>query len=499
MKRGISESTKRELVKAIVMRYRRATRSEKGRILDEFVKVTRYHRKHAIRLLNQDRPVEVKSIRTSRRIYDEAVRQALIAIWEAADRICGKRLRVVMQDYIRSLEGHGHLKLNPELREKLLTVSAATIDRLLSPVRMEARGRTKRHRGSKSYVKRKVPIRTFADWNEPEPGNFETDLVAHNGGYSAGSCVHSLVLTDIYSGWTECVALVAREQSLVVEALQALQSLLPVPLIGIDTDNDTAFMNETVVEYCLTNGINFTRSRAYLKNDQAWIEQKNGAVVRRFVGHQRLRGIMATQILGRLYKLTRLYVNFFQPSFKLRHKTRVGARVYKSYFPPATPCDRLLDSEQIDEETKARLREQKASLDPVQLLYLIRELQATLVALASSNESTNGTSPASKSLSEFLKQLPQLWKDGEVRATHRKQPSSPRDWRTRTDPFESVWPQLLDWLQRDPDITATDLFVKLRSKYPGVYKDGQLRTLQRRVQGWRRAMAKELIGISQDS
>ena len=207
---------------------------------------------------------------------------------------------------------------------------------------------------------------------------------------------------------------------------------------------------------------------------------------------------MAAQVLGRLYRLTRLYVNFFQPSFKLRHKTRIGARVYKSYFPPATPCDRLLESEMVDEETKIQLREQKAELDPVRLLYMIRELQSTLAALGGSSESANGASPTSKSLSEFLKQLPRLWEEGEVRATHRKRTSSSHYWRTRKAPFETVWPQLLYWLQRDPDIAATELFFKLRSEYPGIYSDGQLRTLQRRVQGWRRAMAKELIGISQD-
>ncbi|MEE9567208.1 MAG: transposase, partial [Desulfobacteria bacterium] len=301
------------------------------------------------------------------------------------------------------------------------------------------------------------------------------------------------------SGWTECVALVAREQTLVVEALEALQPQLPIPLLGIDTDNDGAFINESLIKYCESHDVEFTRSRAYLKNDQAWIEQKNGAVVRRFVGHQRLKGILAAQVLGRLHRLTRLYVNFFQPSFKLRHKTREGAKVRKSYFPPATPCDRLLKNEKVSEEAKERLREQKASLDPVQLLHTIRELQATLAALASSNGYENGATPESKSLAEFLKQLPRLWKDGEVRPTHRKAPSSPRNWRTRVDPFESVWPELLDWLQRDPDTTAKDLFQRLRTKYPGTYKDGQLRTLQRRVRGWRRAMARELIGISQAS
>lgn len=499
MKRGISSSTRRELIGALSERYRQTGRSEKGRILDEFVKLTKCHRKHAIRLLNHGRPSMSISVRPSRRIYDEAVREALVAIWEAADRICGKRLRIVMPDYVESLERHGHLKLSSDLRKKLLTVSAATIDRILTPMRMKARGRTKRGRKSRSLVKSQIPVRTFADWDDPAPGHFETDLVAHNGGLSAGSCVHSLVLTDVSSGWTECVALVAREQTLVVEALEALQSQLPIPLLGIDTDNDGAFINESLIKYCESHDVKFTRSRPYLKNDQAWIEQKNGAVVRRFVGYQRLKGILAAQVLGRLHRLTRLYVNFFQPSFKLRQKTRVGAKVHKSYFPPATPCDRLLKNEEVGEEMKEHLREQKSSLDPVRLLHTIRELQATLAALACSNGSENGATPESKSLSEFLKQLPRLWKDGEVRPTHRKEPSSPRTWRTRVDPFESVWPELLDWLQRDPDTTAKELFLRLRGKYPGTYKDGQLRTLQRRVKGWRRAMARELIGISQTS
>lgn len=499
MERGISGNTRRELIGALSERYRQANRSEKGRILDELVKLTKCHRKHAIRLLKQGGPSVSISVRSSRRIYDEAVRQALAAIWEAADRICGKRLRVVMLDFVDSLERHEHLHLNPELRKKLLSVSAATIDRILAPMRMKARGRTKRRLKSRSHVKSKIPVRTFADWDNPAPGYFETDLVAHNGGLSTGSCVHSLVLTDISSGWTECVALVAREQTLVVEALEALQCQLPITLLGIDTDNDSAFINESLIKYCKTHDVEQTRSRAYLKNDQAWIEQKNGSVVRRFVGYQRLKGILAAQVLGRLHRLTRLYVNFFQPSFKLRHKTRVGSKVYRSYFPPATPCDRLLKNGQIDEEVKEPLREQKASLDPVRLLHTIRELQATLAALASSNDSPSGVTPASKSLSEFLDQLPRLWKDGEVRATHRKEPSSPRTWRTRVDPFESVWPELLDWLQRDPDLTAKELFLRLRTRYPETYRDGQLRTLQRRVRGWRRAMARELIGISQAS
>ena len=406
---SMSKDTRRELIQAVGERYRTATRMEKGRILDEFVKLTNYHRKHAVRLLGGEGAHPGKVVcHSSRKIYDEAVQEALVVIWEAADRICGKRLKVAMQDFMDSLEHHGHLKLDSELRNKLLTISAATIDRMLSPVRREAGARAKRRRKPKSGVKARVPVRTFADWHEPLPGHFEVDFVAHNGGLSTGSCVHSLVLTDIASGWTECVALVVHEQSLLVEALGFVEATLPVPLLGIDTDNDSVFMNDTVIEHCKTHEIAFTRSRAYLKNDQAWIEQKNGAVVRRFVGYHRLAGLLAAQILGRLYRATRLYVNFFQPSFKLRSKTRDGAKVHKYYHRPATPCDRLLNSEHLDAEAKKRLREQKADLDPLELLHTIREVQAALAALGDSNSTGIGATPPSKDLSEFLTELPKL-------------------------------------------------------------------------------------------
>ena len=500
MKQKITGTTRRELIRILTKRYQGSGKAEKGLMLDEFVTLTRYHRKHAVRLLNQKlAPSTNPTVPPSRKIYDEAVREALTVIWEVADRICGKRLRVVMPDFVDSLQQHGHLSLDTELEGKLRAISAATIDRLLAPVRQKTRSRSNYRRNHKPYVKDGVPIRTFSDWTEPTPGYFEIDFVVHNGGVTTGSCVHTLAFTDVSSGWIECVALVVREQSLVVEALRSVQPLLPIPLLGIDTDNDSSFINDTVIRYCRENHIEQTRSRPYLKNDQAWIEQKNGSVVRRFTGYRRLRGILATQVLGRLYRLMSCYVNFFQPSFKLREKTRVGSKVHTSYFPPATPADRLLNSHHVNDEVKNHLTELKATLDPVRLLHSIRELQETLAALADTNGSCGRSTPSSKSLAEFLTQLPRLWKEGEVRATHRQTPASPRSWRTRRDPFETVWPQLLDWLQQDPDITVKELFEKLRSKYPDEYSDGQLRTLQRRVQGWRRTMACELIGLVSDT
>jgi hypothetical protein len=298
------------------------------------------------------------------------------------------------------------------------------------------------------------------------------------------------VATDVCSGWTEVVALVAREQSLVVEGLEVVRRQLPVPIRGIDSDNDSAFINETLQDYCASRGIEFTRSRPYRKIDQAWIEQKNGSVVRRFVGYSRLSGLIAAQCLGRLYGYVRLYVNYLQPSFKLLSKTRDGAKVKKKYHKPATPCDRLLAHPAVTAAVKEALRAEFAPLDPLALLHQIRDGQSALVALGS-GDLTHG--PERESLEEFLAKLPELWRKGEVRPTHRKAPASPRTWRTRKDPFEEVWPEILLWLQADPDATAKSLMERLQQAYPGRYPGGHLRTLQRRVREWRHVMARPLV------
>ena len=207
-----------------------------------------------------------------------------------------------MPSLVESMERHGHLCLDEGVRQRLLAASASTIDRLLAPVREKA-GRRRRRGGASSSIRKQIPIRTFGDWNDPSPGYFEGDLVAHCGGTMAGSFVHTFVLTDIASGWTEGIPLLVREQGLVAEALDAFRDRLPVALRGLDTDNDSVFMNETLVEYCGRHGIELTRSRPYRKNDQAWVEQKNGSVVRRLVGYDRFTGVAAAQILARLFEV----------------------------------------------------------------------------------------------------------------------------------------------------------------------------------------------------
>jgi hypothetical protein len=213
-------------------------------------------------------------------------------------------------------------------------------------------------------------------------------------------------------------------------------------------------------------------------------------VVRRFVGYERFAGMVAGQCLAQLFQAMRLYVNHFQPSFKLRAQIREGAKVKKYYHQPATLCERLLAHAAVAEAAKQRLRSERDQLDPLELLQRIRDSQAALAALGS-GDLDNG--PQRQSLEQFLAKLSQLWREGEARPTHRQRAARSRAWRTRQDPFEGVWAEMLLWLQEAPEATAKSLFKRLQRAYPGRFPEGQLRTLQRRLRAWRRVMARKLV------
>ena len=269
MTKGISKTTRDEILIALRKRYKKSTIREKTRILDEFTAVSGYHRKHVVRLLSSKYQIILSEKKyTGKRIYDEAVKEALIILWEDGDRICSKRLKALIPDLLVAMERYNHIKLDLKVRELVLRISASSIDRLLKEIRGKAHSQRKKRKSSKK-VSKQIPIRTFADWNDPMPGFLEIDFVAHSGGSMSGNIIHTLVGTDITSGWTECIPLIAKEQSIVVEALEVLCKQLPVRLLGIDFDNDSAFINDTLVNYCKNNGIEFTRSRPYRKNDQA--------------------------------------------------------------------------------------------------------------------------------------------------------------------------------------------------------------------------------------
>jgi hypothetical protein len=488
--RRVTMATRDELVVAVRDRYAHSERGEKTRILDEFVAVTGFHRKHAMRVLRGEQTSR-GALRPARRLYDEAVRDALVVMWEASDRICGKRLKPLMPLLIEAMERHQHLQLAPEIRLHLLAMSAATIDRALRTVRQHAGGSARRRTAPSLAVRRSVPVRTFSDWQDPPPGFVEADLVAHSGPSASGSFVQTLVLTDVATGWTECAPLLVREQNLLSNVLVELRKLLPFNLLGLDTDNDSVFMNETVRDYCQVTGVIFTRCRPYRKNDQAFVEQKNGAVVRRVVGYRRLEGLEAATALARLYATVRLFVNFFQPSFKLAEKEREGARVRKRYHPPATPCQRLLADPRTPQEVRNRVTALLATLDPVRLLSDIRTAQQQLVDIAD-RPLVPTSVPAAPPIEEFLAGLRVAWKEGEVRPTARPKPKQKRE-RRRPDPLAKVTVQLRAWFTAEPWRTGRELLERLQAEYPGTYPNGLLRTLQRRLKIWRSEIAHTMV------
>jgi hypothetical protein len=274
---------------------------------------------------------------------------------------------------IDRLKAFGEFDVCPEVEGKLRAVSASTIDRLLGSVRRAgARGISTTRPGA--LLKHQIAVRTFADWDDTRPGFTEIDLVAHCGGDTSGEYVYTLTLTDIATGWVELAAIRNRSEEAVTVALDRLRVRLPFVLLGIDCDNGAEFINYHLQRYCLKNKITLTRSRPYRKNDQCYVEQKNGHVVRRLIGYGRYEGEAAAAAFNRLYNLHRRFVNFFQACRKLTGKAREGAKVKKGYDAPQTPYQRLLDSSVLAEDDATELVAYYEGINPAELHRRIEEL-----------------------------------------------------------------------------------------------------------------------------
>jgi hypothetical protein len=391
---GLEMKVKRALLKELAKRYQRGSKREKSLILEEFVGLTGYNRCYASWLLrNCGRKIilsgkegeqvvvigEVRKIKRRRpRIYDEEFKRVLIWIWELLDYCCGKRLAASLRWLVEKLVEQGELRVKKRVQEKLMKVSAATIDRLLRSERkkyeLKSRARTK----PGTLLKHQIPIRTFSEWDEAKPGFLEIDLVGHDGGNSSGEFLYSLNATDVASGWVETEALRNRAQVWTFQALERIKQRLPFPLLGIDSDNDGAFINAHLIRYCQENKLTFTRSRPYKKNDNCYVEQKNYSVVRRLVGYLRYDTEEEKKLLEQIYSLSRLYYNFFLPNMKLIRKERRGSRVTKKHDLPKTPYQRLLESPEISLEQKNRLRQTYQELNVVKLKREIDRLKERL-------------------------------------------------------------------------------------------------------------------------
>src|SRR6266581_2255425 len=342
MEGGLRLQTRRALLRHMIPQYRKAsTVKKKSKLLDAFTATTGYNRKYAMWLLNHAQEGQHPPELQHPRHYGPDVQHALFLVWHAANCICAKRLIPYLPTLVEALERHEHLHLTEECRSQLLSMSAATADRLLRSQRKGGqRGLSTTRAGT--LLKQQIPIRTFEDWNETRPGFLEADLVAHCGADIEGGYLYTLTLTDVATGRTECLPLLHRSQEAVLAALQRVRTLFPFPILGIDTDNGGEFINEVLIAYCEQEHISFTQGRPYLKNDQCFVEQKNGAMVRQVVGYDRFVGEQAYRQLTELYRALRLYVNCFQPSMKLLSKQREGKKVRYVYDPAKTPLQRLL-------------------------------------------------------------------------------------------------------------------------------------------------------------
>ncbi len=378
----MSQTSKRELVAELRPRYKLGNRSAKQRILSELVAVTGYHRKYAIQLLNHPPQGRTRKRRAPPPKYGGRVRAALEQVWRAANCICGKRLVPALAAFVEALERHDELKLDPETRQLLVGLSPATADRLLQRVRHGERPHGLATTKPGSLLLQAIPIRTFAQWDDAQPGFMEVDLVAHCGSSTHGEYLNSLDMVDVKTRWVELVPLINRSQATVTAAISDCQARLPFRLRGVDSDNGAEFINHDLKRYCEQEGITFTRCRPYRKNDQAYVEQKNWTAVRQTVGYDRYEGPTACAALQALYVPLRLYLNFFQPVMVLVEKQRHGATVTKRYDQAKTPYQRVLDAPEVPEEAKQRLRQLYVTLNPAELLRQIQSRQAALWKLA---------------------------------------------------------------------------------------------------------------------
>lgn len=376
----VTMATREELITRQRAKYIKASKNEKGQILDNICLSTglsRSRAKHIMRSINKPTPKVGNCGRKP--TYNETILTALEKIWYYMDFASGRRLVAGMACMLEALERHGEIKFSNEITSKLKKMSAATADRLLKHARIGLRIKGKSTTKPGTLLKKDIPLRLGTDWDDAIPGYVEIDLVAHCGETAAGDYINTLDVTDICTGWTETQSVLNKAQRHVFAALINIGERQPFPYLGIDSDNGSEFINDHLYRYCNANKICFTRSRPNRKNDNCYVEQKNWHVVRRNIGYGRYEGQEAVNVMNKYYVSLRLYMNFFLPQAKLISKIRYGARIRKKYDTPKTPYQRLLESEHIKSDTKSGLEKTYVLLNPAELkremAYLLEVLE----------------------------------------------------------------------------------------------------------------------------
>ncbi|MFN2538717.1 MAG: transposase family protein [Mycobacteriales bacterium] len=383
---GLTMGQRKAVTKAIATRYKRASKADKSKILDELCATTGWHRNHARKALAAVlRPTLVRPARRPRTpVYGPEVVAALRFCWAVLGAPTGKRLAPVMAELVPTLRRFAELDISDELAVALLAMSPATMDRRLAPDRaaMSLRGRS--HTKPGSLLKDAIPIRTWAQWDDAVPGFVEIDLVGHEGGNAEGEHAYTLTVTDIATGWTETRSVPNKARKWVIAALEEIAKIMPFPLLGVDSDNGSEFINHHLLAWCEQRQITFTRSRPGNSNDGAHVEQKNWAVVRTVVGYHRYDTGAELLLLNKIWVLQSLLTNYWLPQQKLISKVRDGAKVTKTYDKPTTPQRRAEAHEKVSKQDKTIMKDTLSDLNPAAIQRQIQALTSQLLTLTTS-------------------------------------------------------------------------------------------------------------------
>jgi hypothetical protein len=402
----LSMSERRAVTKVVATRYARAGRAVKKQILDELCATTGWHRDHARKALRQALVLKAVRPRAPRPpLYGEPVIEALRFCWAVQGTPCGRLLAAALPDLVPRLRRFKELRIDAATAAQLLKIAPATIDRRLKADRAKLQPRGRSHTKPGTLLKDSIPIRTWAEWNDAVPGFVEIDLVGHEGGNSQGEFCFTLDITDIATGWTETRSVINKAQKWVFAAIKDATAAFPFPVLGLDSDNGSEFINWELFRWCEQENLTFTRSRSGNKNDGAHVEQKNWHVVRQTVGYHRYDTPGELELLNRIWALQRLLTNHFGPQQKLLTKVRNGAKISKTYDAPATPFQRVLaDAGTVSKTTKARLKRENKPLNPAAIQRQIQALSVELLTLSTSKRAPDKQPTIRAKLNDSSKQ-----------------------------------------------------------------------------------------------